>query len=335
MKPFDVLFIDATAYKPYDSLTLDNEPLGGTEASLIRLAEAFAQLGATVGIAIHNLEEVSVGNDVYYLPLSYLEQADTDVLISLRGTVGFNLFPKALKFSWQHDLPSEALARMRDAFITSSATVVGVSNWHKRELQRVLCHPDESINPHVTYVYNPVAAPYIHKDTEVKYDRNKLVWLSSPHKGLDKAISLFANARRNIPSLELCVYNPGYLAAGAISCEGVRYYGACSPREIWQACSESLCVFYPCQFDETFGLVAAEANNVHCPVLTYERAGLRESVATPDQFVPINDDKAFITKLMSWYNGDRPKVYGQARFQPLEVAQDWLKLIKQKKARGV
>ena len=332
---FDVLFIDVTTPRPYETATLDTEGVGGTEASLIRVAEALGSLGLKVAVVEHNLKMELLGHSVYYLPISQIDNIEADHVIMLRGVQYADLFPKAFKYSWHQDVPTHLMLKMRDMFLQHDVTVVGVSKWHKGAIQSMVCKLDELKNPNVTYIYNPVPdSLYVDKSVSVKYYPNKLVWPASPHKGLEYALELFKRLQElsKHKDWELHVFNPGYAYKELIRAPNVVVHGAVPARELWQHMSEALCVFYPTQFKETFGCIAAEANAVHCPVLTQEIAGLAETVASSNQYVKY-DPKVIIDMVEDWRGGYRPKVHGQDRFRLSEIAVRWLKLFG-KRERG-
>lgn len=331
---FDVLILDVTCPFEYEEQTLQVRGVGGTEASVIRLAEGFGFLGLRVAVMQHNRTMPVMGTSAYYLPMSMIDEVDCINLIMLRGCQYVEKFPKATKFSWHEDVPNEIMLHLKPLFIEHDVTVVGASKWHKGAIQELICNPQESVNPKVTYVYNPVPDHlFVPKETQVKYDKNKLVWLASPHKGLAKAISLFerlVDVSGN-KDFRLHIFNPGYFANEDTQSPYVINHGSVPCAEIWQQASESLCVFYPTSFKETFGCIAAEANAVHTPLLTHEIAALGETVSGHGQFVKA-DDTTIINTVVKWYNGERPEVYGQNRFRTSEVIPQWIKMFRKKNA---
>lgn len=331
----DILFIDSTAYKPYDSMALQLQPLGGTEASVVRIAEALAGYGLAIAVAERNLPSPVLGtNKVLFIPHSMLKECNPDVVVMLRGVSYWGSFPKAKLFSWQHDLPNANLLGMRNRLIASNITTIAVSKWHKHAIQDMLCDRDSVKNPKVKYVYNPVPDKiFVPRSTKVTYQNKTMCWVSSPHKGLDKALSIFDRIVDITGDRELVlkVFNPGYLEMPAqkeaFLNPNIKLMGPMPCLKVWEHVQDSLCVLYPCQYPETFGLVAAEANALHTPVATYELAGLCETVAGKKQTVSVNDEVALIKKVINWYNGDRPEVYGQDRFRTSEVVQQWVQIL--------
>lgn len=327
---FDVLFIDVTTPIPYSLQTLSVRGLGGTEATVIRVAECLSTMGLRVGVVVHNLDFIVCDKGAYYLPLDELDNIEATNVVMLRGVQYADKFPQANKFSWHEDVPTDLICKMRDTFIAEDITVVAASEWHKVAIQELICRRDDMVNPRVVHIYNPVPdILYIPKDMEIKYDKNKLVWPASPHKGLDKAVAMvdqLVEVSGN-KDFRLHIFNPGYFGDNECKSQYVINHGAVPCQELWQHMSEALCMFYPTQFKETFGCIAAEANAVHTPVLTCELAGLAETVSSARQFVRY-DPKEVIDKVLLWHNGERPVVWGQNRFRLSEVAKQWYKMLR-------
>lgn len=334
-KKFDILFIDPVAYKHYDVQRLDIEPLGGTEATVIRVAEGLAARGYTVGVANRHTLEPTMGSYAYYLPLNDdLVNYNPTHLVSLRGTALMDNFPKALKYSWHHDYPDNRIVPMIEQFIKHDATVIGVSDFHCNELQRWFQNDNWKKVPRVKRIYNPVDPRIcIPPKVKVPYNQNKMVWAASPHKGLEKALEQFKLIKEIIPKMELHVFHPGYMESEFANQPGVVNMGPAPCQQLWQAMSESLCVFYPTDFLETFGLIAAEANAVHTPIATMALGALHETVQTTDQLVSRRDYPGLIKRVETWYNDPktRPDVCFQPRFTLEGVIDVWQDLLEKRK----
>jgi glycosyltransferase involved in cell wall biosynthesis len=179
---------------------------------------------------------------------------------------------------------------------------------------------------------------------DVKYDKNKLCWVASPHKGLKEGITLFNRLVEfsGNKDLRLYTFNPGYMLyeIGEYQNKYIVDMGPMPCKEVWQHVSESLCLWYPTRFEETFGNIAAEANALHVPVLTHQVAALSETVSSDKQFAPRTytfendymkgDIAPLIDKAVSWMNGDRPKVWGNDQFRSSVVIREWVKLLSEK-----
>jgi hypothetical protein len=333
-KKWDVIFIDVSTPTPYEHATLETRAIGGTEATVIRVAEALGFLGLKVAVFEHNLTMPLMGSNAYYLPITELDNADPKAVVMLRGCQFAEKFPNAVKVSLHQDDPTDERLRpmllgMRDSFIDHNIHVIGASKWHADALKELLYDREKQDNPRIGYIYNPVPDHlYVAPSQEIKYNSDKLVWPASPHKGLNKAVELMerlveVSGNKN---LRLHTFNPGYFQDNKYDSQYVIEHGPVRPAELWQHMSESLCVFYPTSFKETFGCMAAEANAVHTPVLCHEIAALAETVCGHGQFVK-QDPKSIIDTTIRWNRGERPKIYGQERFRLSEVVPRWIKVL--------
>lgn len=327
---YDVVFSDVTAYKPYSSLTLRTQALGGTEATVVRVAEGLANIGLKVAV-VQRIRQTLESDKAFYLPESYLDQMQPPgVFVMLRGISHVEKFPRSKLFSWQHDAPDARLSTMTKTFINHNVKVLGVSKWHKNAIKSLICDPNEINNPQVSYIYNPVPEElYIAPSRTVYHDPNKLVWLSSPHKGLDKALFLFDRLKEvsGNKDYKLHVYNPGYMHRELEARSDIIVQGAKPCNQVWNEIQNALCVFYPSMYEETFGLIAAEANALHVPVAAYELAGICETAAPRHLLIPRNDEKRFIDTVIRWSRGERPEVYGNSKFKTEEVIKKWIRVI--------
>lgn len=334
---FDIAFIDVTAPKPYTLQTMLSGPLGGTESAVIRVAEGLGAMGYNVGVFQEKLNAKQIEKYAFYLPFSELENHTYKNVVSLRSTAGFSV--KADKhYVWHHDdVTDERLTniflRQIPQYVKVNADVIGVSQWHKGCIQQLMStQVDVNEVPKCHTIYAPVPdALFVDRSIEVKYDKNQMVWAASPHKGLDKALDVFRRLRVDFPELTLHVFNPGYLASRILSNPGVVMRGGASSKELWDAMASSICLFYPTTFKETFGLIAAEANAVHTPVLMHRGCGaLSEVVHKNNPIVEKGDIERLAKVFSTWYAGDRPRIVGKSEFKLSEVLKSWVKLLERK-----
>lgn len=329
-----VLFYDTVCPKQYDLHTLETEALGGTEATVIRVAHALAKLGKRVTMAQHNRHAFKNVQGVSYLNPSLSAQDDYDTIVLIRN---FSAIPElsvryknAKIIVWLHDLAAPWLLMNSEVIKKYKPLIITVSDFHKTNIQQALrSHLDVLDMPPVKRIYNPLAE-YCNRERSEAHDPDKLIFFSSPHKGLLDTLKLFVRLKTFNPNFKLYIANPGYLELpdnlGDLT--DVVILNKLPHKEVIEHVKNSLCVFYPNYvFPETFGLVLAEANAVGTPVLTHRHGAAGEVLCHPAETVDCREIKAVVDRVMSWYNGSRPIVKGKDDFNLSHIAKQWMKIL--------
>lgn len=309
-----IVFFDPACPKPYSLDSLRNEPLGGSEASCVRVAES---LNATV---VQHNRTVTDGRYTAVAdgsPSAIVVMRSEKPLVWLRS-----LYPRAKLFLWLHDFVSPD----PEVLEATGTTVVCVSDHHREYTKRGV----RGASVRVIRIYNPIDDDLIGNGAEV--DRNKLVFFSSPHKGLEYATVLFARIRELQPEMTLCVANPGYYPDGPTNCDGIVNLGQLPHRAVMTHVRSALCSFLPnIVFPETFGLVFAESNAVGTPVLAHDFGAAAEVAGPADfgmtpQVMDCRNPWAVANRIMEWRES-RPVVQGRDEFRMSNVRKAWEKVL--------
>ena len=337
-----VLFVDPVCPMPYQARTLYDRALGGTEASVLRVAEGLAQAGHRVTVAQRGRRWPSRSpGGVAYVPFDYdgdwghLPRAGA-VVVLRQHKVLFRVrkrFPEARLALWLHCVPGSKRRALAAELLEARATAVCVSDAHRAALHTFLREKagDGPASAPSVRIYNPVDDDLGPDATAV--DPDKLVFFSSPHKGLDEVLAAFAHVRERRPTAQLVVADPGYWTGARPALpDGVVPLGPLPHREVMRHVREAFAVFYPqARFEETFGLVFAEANAVGTPVLAHPHAAAREVLGeTPGeqrQLVDARDPRAAARRLARWWDEGRPAVSAEPRFRTPRVVRDWERLL--------
>lgn len=266
-----------------------------------------------------------MGQFCFFLHAQDLINTTCKHFIQIRSTMNSHLFPKAKKYLWLHDEANEGLKEWNKDVDDNKLHVIGVSKWHKKDIEKYL------LTSRIDYIYNPVPDEiYKPDDVELKYDPNAFIWAASPHKGLGKAIEVFKKLKERLPHANLLIAHPGYHDLDLTALQqipGVAVYGPQPAATLWAALQSSLCVFYPVDYNETFCCIAAEANALGVPFLSYSRQVLKETVSSDDQLVEDGNEQAIVDKAVEWTKTGRPKVSGQEQFKLSRVIFKWLQLL--------
>jgi len=317
-----IVFFDPCCPKPYDSHTLETGGLGGTEATVVRIAEALAREGVESYVVQHNRtakSEAIGGRAVYVSPGSAANMRRPDAVVVLRDPEALlparRQFPEARLYLWLHDFGSaEFVQAILKHCKDTNAEPIAVSRWHASHISE-----DEESNkllrPRV--IYNPIDDTL--PSAASAFDKNRLVFFSSPKKGLAQTLQLFEQARARInPAFKLFLMNPGYDKPTLAAYPHAKAIGHVRG---------ALCVFFPnTAIPETFGLVFAEANAVGTPVLTVDIGAAREVLYDSAEVCSRLDE--VLPRLEGWYKGARPTVKHKPEFLTSNVVRSWLALLR-------
>jgi glycosyltransferase involved in cell wall biosynthesis len=349
-----ILFYDAVCQQPYDTRSLGVQALGGSESTLVRVADA---LGAWV-IQHNRTEDWERYRRPQRLPgiTSVIVMRDSRTLPAIH-----DYFPAARFFLWLHDRvrPHGSRARWLAASATLlrelAVTAVCVSDSQRTGVSATLRVLGLGDSMRCLTLYNPVDDELQPDGTPV--DERKLVFFSSPNKGLDFALDAFGALRRHMPDLRLVVGNPGYKASHVVGHPGVEFLGALPQQRIHAEVRSALCTFAPnFVIPETFGLVFAESHALGTPVLTHDCGAALEVVADPQQVLPVTAAcrlyealvsalpqrwrraparlaaaagmfDAYGERIRAWRSGARPQTAPDPRFRLSAIAAQWRALL--------
>ena len=349
-----LLFFDPLCPRPYGADSLRTGGLAGTEASTVRIAEAL-----DAWVAQHNRTEAQ---GRYRPPSAVAHVRHVVVLRDPRALKdAARLFPGAHLTLWVHDRiePGSSRARWFERAVPQlrllQPDIVCVSDYQRERVAATLAGLPGCEHLVVRRIYNPVDDAIVPDGTPV--DPGKLVFFSSPNKGLRFALDAFGALKRRMPDLRLCVGNPGYKSFNAAATPGVEWLGSLPHGRVLAEVRAALCTFSPnFVIPETFGLVFAESRAVGTPVLTYDCGAAREVLGDPQELLPVSwAQRAYeaplhrleprwralparwadrlglfdrcIERISRWRDGARPRVGPDPRFRLSAIAGEWRSLL--------
>lgn len=328
-----LLVVDPICPSAYSPIALDNGGLGGTEATVVRIAEALGlSFGDGVVVAQH-CRGHTTQKEALYTPIQYrmLKEKYAAIVVLRHPHVAMN-FKATHKdtpvYLWCHDTFTPAFVNTMPELQEAGVEVICVSHYHRNQLLAIARANTEIRKlPVLHVIYNPITDALRPEGTQV--DPNKLVFFSSPHKGLTEVIDAFHAARRFNPAFTLYLANPGYMpsstAGGGVT--GIKNLGVLNHVAVMEHVRSALCVFYPnYSFPETFGLIFAEANAVGTPVLAHNFGAAREVLNGDFQVGDCRNRVETVDKLMSWHK-ERPRVEAREEFRLGSVIRAWERLL--------
>jgi glycosyltransferase involved in cell wall biosynthesis len=349
-----ILFWDPSCVRPYDTQSILREATGGTESSVTRIADTLDAY-----VAQHNRTTA----DGRYRPPGRIPGITHVVIVrdSRALSTVRELYPDAKHFLWLHDQINPGSKRGRRLAGTAallrelSVTLVCVSDTQRRGVNAVLRGMGVADHVHTRTIYNPIDDALVPDGSPI--DNNKLVFFSSPNKGLLFTLDAFRAMRRALPELRLVIGNPGYKAGKSAGIAGVTYLGPQPQARIHAEVRTALCTFCPnFVIPETFGLVFAESMALGTPVLTHDCGAASEVIGDPAQVLPVTRwqrayERAcggmssrvrsgparvaaqlglfdpYIERIRAWRSGARPQTGSDPRFNLATVAAQWRELL--------
>ena len=349
-----VLFFDPVCQQPYDTRTLRQQAMGGTEATVVRIADALDAL-----VVQHNRREI---HGRYRVPekmpevTSVVINRDSRALPLVR-----DLYPNARLYLWLHDRVRPGskragwLASTADLLRERAVTIVCVSDSQRRGVEAALGAMRVGDAVRAQTIYNPIDDALAPDGSPV--DPDKLVFFSSPNKGLKFTLDAFRALRRRMPGLRLVIGNPGYRIRNSAPVAGVEYLGPQPQAHMHAQVRTALCTFFPnFVIPETFGLVFAESHALGTPVLTHDCGAAAEVIGDRNQILPVTTAHrvyetlvssispgwragpariaaalglfdAYAERIQAWRSGGRPHVAPDPRFRLGTIAQQWRALL--------
>ena len=349
-----VLFYDPVCRQPYDTRTLRTQAMGGSEATLTRVADALEAF-----VIQHNRAE-DWGR--YRQPqrisgiTSVIVNRDSRALPLVRAR-----YPDARAYLWLHDQLNPGSRRARWLAGTAAVlremavTAVCVSDSQRRGVEATLRGIGVGGQVRALTIYNPVDDTLVPDGTPV--DERKLIFFSSPNKGLNFTLDAFSALKKRMPDLRLVVGNPGYKAGCDARRAGVELLGPQPQARIHAEVRSALCTFFPnFVIPETFGLVFAESHALGTPVLTHDCGAALEVVGDPRQVLPLSAAQrwyetlagtlpqrwralparlagaagvfdAYAERIWAWRAGERPRCTADPRFGLGRITAQWRGLL--------
>lgn len=281
-----IIFVNAAGAEQYLQQwdAMEHRPMGGSEASALRLADALQKLGHRVAVT-NRLEDLYQGCDVF-------------IATRVWQLFGRGIRPGRLCYLWctddadqpgVRDLTNPELAAK--TYATADAVVV-LSQYQAQRWAALLHLPADKT------CHLPYGVPLSRFSPAPAAERRPWAYYAStPFRGLEQLVRTWPRIRARAPAAELHVfssmqiygaadpqeYQRWYEAARALP--GVHYHGA-QPQPTIRATSR-LCraLAYPCTFPETSCLAAMEAMAAGCAVVATTLGSLPET-AVGNPLVP-------------------------------------------------
>jgi glycosyltransferase involved in cell wall biosynthesis len=345
-KPCDDIVFTGTPTSPYlwDGDEYRAKAMGGSETACIEMAEWIAKLSGRPVKVFNARPDVKQCNGVEYRPINgvneYMAVHKPYLHIAWRHTIHLTDAPT---FIWCHDLLTPGLDQVQNYI-----KAIALTPFHSDFMHNMQLVPYDKI-----YVSRNGIRPERFKGEKPIKNANKIVFPSSPDRGLDRAMLIMDEVIKEFPNVELHVFYgiehlPQWghkalhdkLIAMFQSRPWVKYHGKTEQTELANHLKESVIWLHPCDFIETSCITAMEmiASGVY-PV-TRRLGGLKDTLkwaednglvtllnhdcVTPEEFAAYTKATLDALKFRKW------EAEGFASFDPdsiswESVAKTWLK----------
>jgi len=331
--------------------------IGGSETAAIQMSKHLTQRGHKV--TVHGVVE-GTWDDVTYVhygnTLNRSIPIPCDVLVTSRQPfiLHENKFRARASFIWAHDVNVGLSTEVNEALFKADR-ILALSEWHRSYLKSVYPFlPDHKIF---------VTRNGIDTDLYARAARktgNRLIYASSPDRGIERLLQLFPQIQSRVPDVELHVYY-GFNTWEAMADHsqnqaqrqkldyykrmlihqapaGVHFHGRVGQEELASAYLASKVLAYCTWFSETSCISAMEAQAAGCVPVTTALAALRETVKHGLLIDPPDDSpdyaRTFIENVVTLLTNDglRLRLATTARYWALsslswrDVALQWEEL---------
>lgn len=275
---------------PFDGNEISKRPVGGAETCVINLAKNLTKYYNVY--VINHCETPGVYDGVNYINMDDwrdIKDIDIDTIIVLRHppVVDFNEILKPKKvYLWAHDFAEcpvwDNLGYNQDKF----SKLICLSNWHKKNvLKRFPWFEQERIE----IKGNGYDPSLFFSNNSSNNDKKKLVYSSTPFRGLDVLLEIFPDIKKEVPEAELhiCSSMEVYLSSDkdyqhlyemAKNMEGVVYHGSVNQKHLGDIMRDSYLYVYSSIYEETYCISTLEAIASGIPVVTTPLGALPETI---------------------------------------------------------
>lgn len=347
---------------PFHGKTLDERPLGGTETAVIRLAAELDARGHEV--IVFSKHPNPPLTKPLYLPMQQLGQVtQTDVLIVVREWLPlFCGIQCQRRLFWTGDAfdQPQTLGLGDKRIVDAIDGFLAVSQWQADTIAQASGFPGEKM----WVIRNGVHPKFF--DGQVRRRRTRMIYSSTPYRGLAHLPRLYKRIRAEVPTAELAVFSGydvyaeqlGAIPAGhegaardlervtqaLTALPGVTYSPSVTQAMLATEFQTASVLAYPNTFAETSCITAMEAMRAGCVPLSTKLGGLPETVGEGGVLIeglpgnPLYDDR-FVAEAVRLLTDDQYWQQLSTKAQQLSQRYSWAavaeSLLKQLAASGL
>jgi len=294
----NILIYTGYQKEAYNSNTLKEKGLGGTEQCCIYLAKYLKNFGWKVIVGGEVIEDTIDGIQWMRLETVHKKMFNKfDVIIGASYIHFLEEFRdyNCKKIFWAHNTDyfpwwrGKEMENHVDLLTDESLNkTVCLTNWHREIWSTKYNIPIENIE----VIGNGVEVEYFMQ--KINKQSGKFIWSSAPERGLTELLENWHNIKAIIPHAELHVFTPSYSIKDyekmKLMIDGVYFRGNVTPEKLYQEMLSSEYWFYLTDYRETYCITAIEMQLANVFPIVTDVAALKENVIN-GIILPNNKDK--------------------------------------------
>lgn len=273
---------------PFDEEIYKTQALGGSETALVQMARYLKELTG-LAVKVFNSRETNLVADsgVEYLSNkdlpTYFSKHKPRVHIAWRHNIELT---KAKTYLWCHDLVTPTVETVRNF-----DSILCLTEFHKNYVIARQGVPSEEI-----IVTRNGLTPAKFDFERPEKNPNKIVWMSSPDRGLINCIPMLDMVRQTHPNIELHIYYGlenlyKYGLAGLADQlkqmiserPWIKYHGFTEQSKMYKEVADAVIWCHPANFIETFCITAIEMLALGIFPVTRRLGALQNTLAEAEQ----------------------------------------------------
>lgn len=348
-RPQDIAIVCGAAWEPWTPRTARETGIGGSETAVIEIGKELVARGHKVRVYTDcGVDGEGIYDGVEYYETSKLAVAKgCDVLVAWRNAQHLEAMPAELKLLWVHDIYAMTAT---NALLLKADRVLGLSKWHCDFLRDYHNLAAE----HVVQTRNGIDLKRF--DQVVERDPFKVVYSSSPDRGLQALLQMWPTIKERVPQASLHIFygfenwkksaaaqnNDGQLRVIAmlertiaeLAPLGVVMRARVNQMELAREFLSAGALLYPTWFSETNFITGYESQAAGLRIVTSPIAAVTENIG--DRGVLIEGDwlspdyqarftEAAVDALTRPDDGDRAasQAYAREHFPWAALAAEW------------
>lgn len=270
---------------PWDEDIAKEKGMGGSETAAIEMMKWIKTLKPEWSVKIYNVRDEGkiCESGVEYHPTKeltkYMAANKPAVHVAWRHN---NKITQAQTFLWCHDLVTQGVEVAKNF-----DKIFALSSFHRRYISGMQGVPDDKF----IMTRNGIDPDRFKNRASITKNPNKIIWPSSPDRGLERAIGIVERAKREFPELELHVFygfENLYKYGKADQAKRleqiikerpwVKSHGFTQQNELALHFMESIVWLYPASFIESFCISAIESLCSGCYPLARDIGALQDTL---------------------------------------------------------